>query len=521
MKTQIKRRPSISKKLFFISVLSLLITNIQAQTADTVETAEVSTSSFCRHEFSIWIAGGMSTLNYRPTFGEINRKAGGMFGLGYTGYAAKWLGIHIGAELALYNTAYRLKNLKDSYTRYGFDDLTPNWTGENEMIDYHTELRAYTEKQQLYSVNIPLMLQFQTTGDRHKFYASVGAKLGISVKSAYSGDGTLYTWYYDHKTKQEIRPDPTDYGKPYFEDLGCFYNLPYSTGKQASKFKLAGLVTAELGVKWYLNPKLALYTGAYLDYGFNNIRKQSGDRFFEFDPDQSEITSNSILTSQYAHNNGATTDFIKKVSPLSFGLKLRLGVNLCKDKSKEIEKALEEAEREAEKAEAERREKEADKRAKELNNRLKNIEDLLTKSLEKSVEKVEPKITKMAGKNNDADTIRASFDANLLFETASNNLQPRFRQMLTPLVQILEENPATTIDIIGHTDDVGSLEFNQRLSSQRAYEVADYLMSLGVKRSQIKKIAGKNYSEPTATNATPEGRAKNRRVEIWLYVEKE
>ena len=92
--------------------------------------------------------------------------------------------------------------------------------------------------------------------------------------------------------------------------------------------------------------------------------------------------------------------------------------------------------------------------------------------------------------------------------------------MLIPLVQILQENPTTTIDIIGHTDNVGSLEFNQKLSTQRAQAVVDFLTSMGVKRSQIGRVLGRNYSVPRATNATPEGRAKNRRVEIIMYVEK-
>jgi len=88
-------------------------------------------------------------------------------------------------------------------------------------------------------------------------------------------------------------------------------------------------------------------------------------------------------------------------------------------------------------------------------------------------------------------------------------------------VQILQENPQTTIDIFGHTDNVGSLRYNQKLSTDRANSVANFLTEMGVDRRQIRRIVGRNYSEPVDDNGTEEGRAKNRRVEIWTYVDRE
>jgi hypothetical protein len=221
------------------------------------------------------------------------------------------------------------------YTRTGFDDLTPDWTGENELIDYHTELSNYREKQQQYNINIPLMLQFQMplANGNHQFFAMVGAKLGMQLKSFYNVNTELYTWYYDYKSNQEFRPDPADYGNPWLEDLGCFYNLNYST-KQKNQFKMAGLATAEMGIKWQLNPKLSLYTGIYVDYGFNNISKQNDNRFFEFDPVGVRMNSNSVLTSQYAHNGGDVKSFTDKVVPVSFGIKIRMGINMCKSEKR-------------------------------------------------------------------------------------------------------------------------------------------------------------------------------------------
>ncbi len=73
------------------------------------------------------------------------------------------------------------------------------------------------------------------------------------------------------------------------------------------------------------------------------------------------------------------------------------------------------------------------------------------------------------------------------------------------------------VAVFGHTDNTGSLEVNQRVSKERAQSVADFLQSKGVPAAQIKDIIGKDFSDPIADNATKEGQAANRRVEIFLY----
>jgi OOP family OmpA-OmpF porin len=95
--------------------------------------------------------------------------------------------------------------------------------------------------------------------------------------------------------------------------------------------------------------------------------------------------------------------------------------------------------------------------------------------------------------------------------TAVNDKEAQAR--LDDLVSKLQGVNLEVIIVVGHTDNVGSTAANQRLSLQRAEAVKKYLVSKGIEPNRI-YTEGKGPSQPIADNRTPEGRAKNRRVEI-------
>jgi outer membrane protein OmpA-like peptidoglycan-associated protein len=92
---------------------------------------------------------------------------------------------------------------------------------------------------------------------------------------------------------------------------------------------------------------------------------------------------------------------------------------------------------------------------------------------------------------------------------------PGIRATLDEVARTLVTHPQTYVDVLGHTDSVGSAEYNQRLSEQRARAVADYLVSRGVNPARI-ATRGYGLTMPIATNDTEAGRAQNRRVEIKI-----
>jgi len=103
----------------------------------------------------------------------------------------------------------------------------------------------------------------------------------------------------------------------------------------------------------------------------------------------------------------------------------------------------------------------------------------------------------------------------LFFEVGDTVLRGESQVELERLVWLLSEKPTLQIEIVGHTDSTGSAAVNERLSWGRARAVANYLIARGIAPERL-RVRGVGASEPIASNATPEGRAQNRRVEIRI-----
>jgi outer membrane protein OmpA-like peptidoglycan-associated protein/Tol biopolymer transport system component len=104
---------------------------------------------------------------------------------------------------------------------------------------------------------------------------------------------------------------------------------------------------------------------------------------------------------------------------------------------------------------------------------------------------------------------------NIFYETDSYALKEESMVELDKLVRFLKENPAIRIEISGHTDNIGSAEYNMKLSENRSRTVAEYLIKASIDKERI-TYKGYGFSNPVAVNETEEGRAQNRRTEIKI-----
>lgn len=116
---------------------------------------------------------------------------------------------------------------------------------------------------------------------------------------------------------------------------------------------------------------------------------------------------------------------------------------------------------------------------------------------------------------NTGNQLRVILPESVTFPTGSAVVNTGFRPALTDVAQSLRAHPNSTVRVVGHTDNVGTIAFNQQLSVDRALAVARILISDGVSGSRI-TYAGRNFAEPITSNASADGRAMNRRVEIII-----
>jgi type IX secretion system PorP/SprF family membrane protein len=103
----------------------------------------------------------------------------------------------------------------------------------------------------------------------------------------------------------------------------------------------------------------------------------------------------------------------------------------------------------------------------------------------------------------------------LLFKTGKTELDERSFRILDQLVDFMKQNPTIKIELQGHTDSDGSASANQKLSEGRAKSAMDYMVNKGISPARM-TAKGYGQTQPIDTNATPEGKAKNRRVELKI-----
>ena len=120
---------------------------------------------------------------------------------------------------------------------------------------------------------------------------------------------------------------------------------------------------------------------------------------------------------------------------------------------------------------------------------------------------------------NGLQAIKVTFNSGILFPTNGSTLSQTSKNELSQFATKMSDMQDTDITIYGHTDNTGSDAVNERLSSEWAQSVANDLKNCGIASSRM-TTEGKSYSMPVADNSTKEGRAQNRRVEIYITANK-
>jgi outer membrane protein OmpA-like peptidoglycan-associated protein len=141
---------------------------------------------------------------------------------------------------------------------------------------------------------------------------------------------------------------------------------------------------------------------------------------------------------------------------------------------------------------------------------------LIGQKMDKQAQKIEEEIPGAVVERID-DGIVVTFDENsgVFFETNKYNINTASNTLLTKLSNILKEYPDTNVLVIGHTDSSGADAYNMTLSKNRAESVTNFFISKGIASNRF-TTSWFGEEQPVADNTTPEGRAKNRRVNLAI-----
>jgi outer membrane protein OmpA-like peptidoglycan-associated protein len=134
----------------------------------------------------------------------------------------------------------------------------------------------------------------------------------------------------------------------------------------------------------------------------------------------------------------------------------------------------------------------------------------LEKNLAQEIQSGQARVDKMPN-----DVVRITMTSQTAFDTNSTQIKPAFHSTLDKLADVVVRYNKTTLTVVGHTDNVGSDQYNQDLSHRRAHSVAQYFEQRRVNALRL-ATAGKGEKEPVASNASESGRQLNRRVEIYV-----
>ena len=134
----------------------------------------------------------------------------------------------------------------------------------------------------------------------------------------------------------------------------------------------------------------------------------------------------------------------------------------------------------------------------------------LEKNLAQEIQAGQARVQKLSDQ-----VVLVTMTSQTAFDTDSSSIKPGFHSTLNKLADVVVRYGKTTLTVVGHTDNVGSNEYNQKLSERRAHAVAQYLESQRVNGMRL-ATAGRGELDPVQPNATAAGRQANRRVEIYV-----
>lgn len=259
-----------------------------------------------KSEFTVSLGAGSSALKYQSDKSQSKSGTGGLFGIGYSSYFNRMIGISFGLEAGMFTGSIAPGNLSD-------EQQIPAPTGLSGNFLLRANYEGLKEKQTAVMLQIPVMLQLRFPLDvKNSFFLGAGIKAGfpVSAKWNQNADKLTTTGYSEYTNQQYV--DMPNHGFSTYSGISASGKL---------ELKSPVLLALEGGLKFGIGEGKYLYAGIYLDYGLNDIYKSSAktallDYNTASPPDYSY---HSILTTnRYSASEG--------IKPFAVGIKIKMGI---------------------------------------------------------------------------------------------------------------------------------------------------------------------------------------------------
>lgn len=429
-----------------------------------------------------YLLGGGGAHNLNTGFvNSQNTTKGGMgyqLGAGYTYFFnSKW-GIQTGIGIQKFNSTSTL-NFNDSILNQVDID------GDN--YKFHAQYNKWVEKHQALLFEIPLSAIYRyKLSEKSSLLFGLGGKISFPIKTSYktTGGNISTSGYYD--TYNVTLSDIPQNGFPKIVgESDTYYSLKKSSG---FSLKPAYLLSFDLGLTRKLNEKADFYIGGYFNYGINNMQMSENKNILS--PDKYDAVSQKFI---FNYNGVESTAQVKKINPISLGIKLGVYFNFGKNNaSRNISSEI-----------------------------AKNDTVFIVREVPKDVivEKIIYKENGETGKlqqYKDFISVQRMCSLTIIqFKLATETITKYNANNILEISKILKANPALTLHLTGYTDNLSSREFNLLLGMRRAEVVKLKFLDLGVSSSQL-VADSKGLDNPIAPNEKERDRQKNRRVELSI-----
>lgn len=463
------------------------------------------------HNINFNVGAGYHSLLYKPLDGKWKGAFDGMVGVNYQVMFTDSWGLRVGAQV--------MNNRASAVYDYTIDASSYAHPGVLDGANYHAQKNYvnWAERQRLLSIDLPIQAIYQYSFNKNwALSAGLGLDLSFVAQNKYFTYGGQYSMT-AYSNDVPLNPVP----EAGFETRDCgvtgAYNnvLPVNVG-----------LSFDLGARYSFVETAGIYFGIYCQYGFINYIKAT-------DQDMFTVADNGPV-----YNGSWNSNRVNAVNPLQVGVKFGFDINLGKSESsagkkrrlarekavadsiaaakraKFLADSLAEAERlRQEQLRLERERLERERRAKEdAAERLRKREQFIRDSIAAAIA---ADSIRLAALQKELDRLANIINLNVHFQQFKSTpiLNEKGEAAMKELSELMSKNPDITLNVIGHTDDVGEEEANLRMGQLRADEFKLVMIAAGIPAKRL-VTDSKGESEPIASNATAAGKALNRRIQL-------